>query len=116
MPQEFIPPADAPVSSPIPHGEYCYRVISDPGHEPEGPYEVWFHRPAIAVRCPYWRRTDHATVCCDFLRVEHADEDESGYHDIIETYFGGKEEASKRVGHSLLYDEIKICGVNTDED
>uniref|UniRef100_UPI00321F757B hypothetical protein n=1 Tax=Rudaea sp. TaxID=2136325 RepID=UPI00321F757B len=85
-----------------------------PANFETGEPEHWILLPDR--RCPYWRRTDHATVCCDFLGVEHADEAESNYHALIEAHFGGEEKARKRVGRSLLYDEFKICGIHSEDD
>ena len=107
-----------PDQAPIPIGEYCYRVIWNAGREPQGPREVWFHRShgSIAVRCPYWRRTDQATVCCDYLGVEHADEAAHEWMERLASRFGSLVEAMKHIERSLLYDEIKICAIHVEDD
>jgi len=112
--RQYAPPPDAPDPNRIPRGKFCYDTEHFPADLQRGITEHWVMH--FDRSCPYWRRTDHATVCCDYLRVEHADEDEGDYHALIEAHFGGKEEAEKRVGRSLLYDEVKICGVNIEDD
>jgi len=98
----------------IPRGEYCYDteyVPADPQTGTRAHWQLHFDR-----RCPYWRRTDHATVCCDFLHVEHYDDTVRDAHARAEAHFGSAEEAGKRVGRSLLYDEIKLCDINLMDD
>ncbi|NCT68126.1 MAG: hypothetical protein GXC76_10890 [Rhodanobacteraceae bacterium] len=108
------PPAEARAPTPIPRGGFCYDTEHVAANPATGEAEYWV--PHYDRRCPYWRRTDHATVCCDYLGVEHVDDTISRYRDILAAHFGSNEEADKHVGHSLLYDEIKICGINTDAD
>jgi hypothetical protein len=107
---KYIPPPNTPDPACIPRGQFCYDTEHVPANPQTGEREYWIQH--FDRRCPYWRRTDHATVCCDFLRVEHLDEKENNIHASIEAHFGSEEEAKNRVGRSLLYDEFKICGIN----
>lgn len=68
------------------------------------------------MRCPYWHRTSHATVRCEFLGAVHADEDADNYRARIEAHSGSAQAARAAVGRSLLYDEIKTCGINNDDE
>lgn len=94
----------------IPKGHYCY---SGGEWTPElGIYRV---KP-----CPYWKRTDHGTVKCEYLGIESLTP-EAGEHDdtarqLAYDHFGGEDAAWEAVDAiSLIWDQVKDCGENYGE-
>lgn len=59
---------------------------------------------------------DYGSVICEYLEKEIIDTDDSEAHKKIESRFGVSDAFDKFHTDFSLADEIKICGVNTDED
>jgi hypothetical protein len=109
----------------IPTGNRCYRLVRmRPGESlsrkttrfgndlREYPFgEGW-----KAVLCPYWYRTDYGMVCCDYLKVQSLDEDDSDAKDKAIRHFGSEELFESANMPSFLYDEMKICEIRQDAD
>ena len=114
MKVDYPLPPYAPDPARIPRGEYCYDTEHVPANPETGEPEYWMQH--FDRRCPYWRRTDQATVCCDYLGVEHADEYADNWLERLASRFGSFVEAMKHIDRSLLHDEIKICGIRVDDD
>ena len=109
----------------IPPGEYCYRVERiQPGEILSKDVERYgkdlreysYHRGYKCILCPYWRRTDYGTVICEYVEKEIIDTDDDEVHKKIESRFGVSSAFDKFHVDFLLADEIKLCGVGTDED
>jgi hypothetical protein len=115
----------------IPKGDFCYRVVPIAEGEilstdferfgrdlREYPFNAHGDK---RVLCPYWIRTTHGTVRCERLDLEVFDDD-LGYYDhetALEkaTQHFGKDNVASKVGRSWeLPDELKVCGINLDED
>ena len=109
-------------SSRIPAGQFCYRIVPlQPGEVLSTEInrfgkelrEYSFAPGYKEVLCPYWQRTDHGTVRCDYLHQEYLDDTEpcakqrAKAHDPRLASIGPS---------SYLTDEIKICKVKTEED
>lgn len=111
-------------SSIIPLGDYCYRLVPikevetlDKDVERFGKdlREFSFSHALKEILCPYWQSTDYGMVICEYLGVQCLDEDDPDARTKAVQHFGS-EEALVRINRpSLLYDEIKICGINIEE-
>jgi hypothetical protein len=109
----------------IPKGGFCYRVVRlRPGELLSKEIarfgkdlrEYSHHGDWKEVLCPYWHRTDYGMVRCDYLESEGLDENDRGAMEKAIRHFGSEELLWKAHRYSLLYDEIKVCGVKEDED
>lgn len=113
----------------IPVGDFCYRVERlAPGEvlsrdldrygKDLREYSFSLAHRTKAVLCPYWQVTGHGTVRCEHLNREVLDE-ERDYAlslDKANKHFGA-DRVHEMVGRSwALADEIKICGVNEDDE
>ena len=112
----------------IPPGEHCYRVY--PLREGEvlvddlarfgRDLREFLYRPGFKqVLCPYWQRTDYGTVRCHFTEKEVLDEEMQSYEEalaLLAPRLGSQQKAREFPRGWALPDEIKICGVNQDED
>ena len=93
----------------IPKGlHYCYS---------DG---VWDGKVFRTKNCPYWKHTDHGTVKCEFLGVESltiaAGEYEDKMRELAYKHFGSEEAALEATEEGwLLWDQLKICGINVEE-
>ena len=107
-----------PDSTLIPDGPYCYRLerkedgfengdVSRYGMELR---EFSHHGPWKAILCPYWQRTAHGTIRCEYIGQECLDEDDREARDKSIRHFTslGLEPC---LSLSWLADECKICGV-----
>ena len=65
------------------------------------------------VLCPYWRRTEHGTVRCEYLGQEFLDEYDPDAREKSIRHFAALS-IEPCLAHSWLYDEWKICGVRED--
>lgn len=111
----------------IPPGDFCYRVVPlQPGEVLSAAGEGYgkelrefsFHPGLKTALCPFWRRTGHGTVRCEFLDLEVLSESEP-YELVLKwaTDHFGAGHVDQRVGRSsMLADECKVCGVNLDAD
>ncbi|MGH8461611.1 MAG: hypothetical protein ACRESS_08405 [Stenotrophobium sp.] len=108
----------------IPEGPFCYRVVEKlPGETFTGDssrfgmeLREWSYRGNLKeVLCPYWQRTEHGTVRCEFLGREYV-EPISDEYPIALAYFGSEAAMSHLERSQLIPDEIKICGINNDDD
>jgi len=104
----------------IPPGDFCYRVVELAEGEVLSKEKERFgkdlrefsYRPGLKeVLCPYWQKTDHGMVCCDYLEQACLDEDDENALDKAIAHYGSREAFEAKIKLSLLYDEIKICGV-----
>jgi len=107
-------------ASVIPSGDFCYQVVELAEGEVlskeierfgidlrEFPY-----RPGLKeVLCPYWQKTDYGMVRCDYLEQECLDEDDETALENAIAHYGSREQFDAINKHSLLYDEIKVCGI-----
>lgn len=112
----------------IPVGEFCYRIVElAPGevlsreHDRYGRdlREFPYHRGTKCVLCPYWQRTNHGTVRCEYLGKEVLDDEAEDWGQALAlaTEYFGAGQVDQKVGRSwALADEIKVCGVNEDAD
>ena len=112
----------------IPFGRFCYRMENvAPGEvlsRERDRYgkdlrEYPYHKGTKAVLCPYWQATDHGTGRCEFLGVEHLDEEQGHALALFlrRSTTSGPITYASEIGHSFdLPDEYKICGVNEDDD
>lgn len=108
----------------IPPGNYCYRVVDlKPGEVLSQDIdrfgrelrEFSYNKGRKEILCPYWYRTEYGMVQCRYLNVETLDDDDPEAKSKALAHFGG-EKAFEEANHpSLLYDEIKICGINEEE-
>lgn len=108
----------------IPVGENCYRLVPiAPGAVLDD--DAWrygmdlrefrYHGDWKTVLCPYWRRTGHGTVRCEFLDREVFDEDDDHAREKVVALFGDRAEG--RVGRAWeLADEFKVCAIHYTED
>lgn len=114
--------------SKIPPGRFCYRVY------PLRPGEVlvndisrfgkelreFSYRPGFKeVLCPYWQRTEYGTIKCSFTNKEVLDSECRNLEEsitLLAIYLDSEEQARTFPRSWELADEIKICGVNEDED
>ena len=109
----------------IPPGEYCYRVVELAEGEVLSKdierfgkdLREFSYRPGLKeILCPYWRKTDFGMVCCDYLEQACLNEDEENALEKAIAHYGSREQFEANNKHSLLYDEIKICGISTEAD
>ncbi len=111
----------------IPPGEYCYRV--EPIREGEvlsreisrfgkDLREYSYCKGYKSVLCPYWRRTDYGTVRCEYLDREVLDDESADPRVSLKLLAEriGEEAARDFPRDWKLADEIKICGVNEDDE
>lgn len=95
----------------IPHGDYCYsdlKIVEDP---------VFGFR-SKHVACPYWRRrkiNGVDVVWCDFLNSGGMLNEDFDMSKLIEHY-GSEDNTFKKLPLSLLFDQVKECGENNDEE
>jgi hypothetical protein len=102
----------------IPTGGFCYQVrpISQfggasihsaefGGDQREG---YWSKDEAIQL-CPYWHRTGHGTVRCDYINKEVLDM-RAGAYEIAASHFGA-ERAAAMEGFTSLADMLKECDI-----
>lgn len=109
----------------IPPGDYCYRVVKikegevisqDIHNFGRDLREYSYNRTYKQVLCPYWQLTEYGTVRCDFLGREFIDNEDAGAIEKIINHFNSTEAPNKFERSSALPDEIKICGLQADED
>lgn len=109
----------------IPQGDYCYRVVEiQAGEILNGNVlqfgkelrEFRYHGNMKEVLCPYFQRTNYGTVRCNFLDKEYVDEDDSDAIEKIIKHLGIPDAKNPFDYSWALSDEIKICGINEDED
>ncbi|MCG7988388.1 MAG: competence protein CoiA family protein [Candidatus Thiodiazotropha sp. LLP2] len=109
----------------IPPGEHCYRVVelaegevlSEEIERFGKDLREFSYRPGLKeILCPYWRKTDFGMARCDYLEQECLNEDEENALEKAVAHYGGREQFEINNKHSLLYDEIKICGISTEAD
>lgn len=108
----------------IPFGDYCYQLvpieegeilIKDIERFGKDLREFSFSHALKEILCPYWQRTDHGMVICDYLGVQCLDEDNPDARSKAVQHFGSEEALARVNRPSLLYDEIKICDINIEE-
>lgn len=112
----------------IPVGQFCYRIEEiAPGEVLSRELDRYgrdlrefpYRRGTKCVLCPYWQRTNHGTVRCEYLGKEVHDEeamDRALARRQATEYFGA-DRVNEQVGWSSdLADEYKVCGVNEDDD
>lgn len=100
----------------IPTGKFCYRVeplaesLLHPSSSEVGGQvrEAKFGDREKMVLCPYWIRTEHGTVRCEYLNSEVEGMVSGDYELSVEHY--GVEKAAQ-IEWSLLSDMIKVCQV-----
>lgn len=111
--------------SKIPSGGFCYSVVElqegevlclDLERFGKELREYIYRHDTKEVLCPYWHKTDYGMVRCDYLCVESLMEDEVGAREKAILYYGSEARLEEADDHSLIYDEIKICGINEDTD
>lgn len=92
--------------SEIPQGSYCY---SKREYIPE--------EDCIRLLdlCPYWKHTDHGTVCCEYLKLESVENTEEGYIKAL-SYFGSEDILDEKAPLLLLWNQVKECGINDEWD
>jgi len=110
--------------SKIPPGDFCYRVYplkpgeilsKDLSQFGRSLREYSYCRGFKEVLCPYWQSTDYGTVKCLFLEREELDELSRQAFALLTAKIG--EDAARDFPRGwALSDEIKICGVNEDQD
>lgn len=93
----------------IPKGMYCYKSIGFEGDN------------YLVAHCPYFFCTGHGTILCKFLDAEslspEAGEGGDLDRELAYKYFGSKEKAwEATVNGGLLWDSVKECGINCEED
>ena len=109
----------------IPHGEYCYRIL--PINEGEilsrdihrfgkDLREYRYRGNFKEVLCPYWERTDYGTIRCNYLELEVVDEDDNSAKQKLADYFGTDKAIDQLKYSWALSDEIKVCGINQEND
>lgn len=78
----------------IPKGPYCYEPIQAPGVR-----GYWFRGPIPIRLCPYWSKDEskpsQMNGSCSYLGINDWDDSP---------------------GVSLLWDQIKECGINDDDE
>ena len=102
----------------IPDGPYCYRVELKEESFVNGDVrrygkelrEFSHHGLWKAILCPYWHRTEHGTIRCEYVGQECLDEDDREARDKSIRHFTalGLEPC---LSLSWLADECKICGI-----
>lgn len=102
----------------IPRGEYCYFIkIRNEYKNVDFDDVKNFWKYYEGVNCPYWSDTGFGMAHCKYLNqysiFEYSKSD--GYNKALK-YFGSEEELEKHHTYSLLFDRIKSCGINHDED
>jgi hypothetical protein len=113
--------------SKIPPGEYCYRVYPlKPNETLSKDYDQFgrslreysHHTGFKRVLCPYWQRTDYGTVQCLFMEREVLWDEYPDTKQSLALLAAkiGEEAANDFPRDWELTDEIKICGVNEDQD
>lgn len=109
----------------IPPGDHCYRVVKiregeilngDINQFGKELREYRYHGNYKEVLCPYWQRTDYGTVRCNFLDKEVVDDEDLEAREKIMKHFGISNPGEKFDFSWALPDEIKICGINEDEN
>jgi len=105
----------------IPPGNYCYRIVDlKPGEALSQDIELFgrelrefpYAKGKKEVLCPYWQLTEYGMVRCRYLEVETLDEDDPEARSKALAHFGEEQALDEANQSSLLYDEIKVCGVN----
>jgi hypothetical protein len=107
----------------IPPGGLCYQVVDlEPGETLSDDWdrfgldlrEFKYGERAKQVLCPYWTKTHHGTVRCEWLDLEvHDDNADFETSRALSRAHFGEVEVYRRVKYSLLLsDEIKICDIN----
>lgn len=104
----------------IPNGPFCYRLVEIEEGEVlsrdiercgidlrEFPYRPGWKQ----VACPYYARTNYGTVKCNFVGMEARDDRER-----INAHFNDDNAADRYPWSWQLSDEIKVCGINEEED
>lgn len=108
-------------TSVIPLGEDCYKLVpiqtgevmhDDPEEYGKQLREYTYLGNLKQVLCPYWHKTDYGMVQCRFLEIEGLIEDEDGAWEKAVHHFGSSEALFKANQATLLFDEIKYCGIN----
>ena len=108
----------------IPPGEDCYRlypiregeVLSNNSEEyGNNLREFSFLGNYKQVLCPYWEKTDYGTVKCLFLNQEYFDENSENSFSLLSAKIG-EELAENFPRDNDLIEEIKICGINNDQE
>lgn len=98
----------------IPKGKFCYRVepLAEGLLHPSSPEvggqvrEAKFGDKEKIVLCPYWIRTEHGTVRCEYLNIE-VEGMASGDYELSLKHYGVEKTA--QIEWSLLSDKIKVC-------
>lgn len=93
-------------TSVIPKGYYCYTPIG------------WDGDRYLTKPCPYREYTEYGTVRCNYLDVESIDPTPSGiesYQKAVE-YFGSEDKVWKIDNGGLIWDAVKECGINDEEE
>jgi hypothetical protein len=105
----------------IPSGGFCYKVLPVPHEKGASIHDSEFGRglreaewpPDETIQlCPYWMRTGHGTVCCEYLKME-ALEIRDGAYALAVSHFGA--DRASAIDDSLLGDMIKVCKVRSDD-
>ena len=102
----------------IPDGPYCYRVELKEESFVNGDVrrygkelrEFSHHGQWKAILCPYWHRTEHGTIRCEYVGDECLDDQDPEARDKCTRYFSVRGMESCQYS-SWLGDECKICGV-----
>ncbi len=102
----------------IPDGPYCYRVELKEESFANGDVrrygkelrEYSHHGPWKAVLCPYWQRTEHGTIRCQFAGDECLDDQDPEAREKSARHFKALG-LDPCLSSSWLGDECKICGI-----
>lgn len=112
----------------IPPGGFCYRVLprtADEVLEVPGSWfgdrerETGFVGPDLKRRlCPFWTETPHGTVRCEWLGMEQVTQriSQEAALALIAGQFRPGPSCRNVQNGNWLPDEIKICGVNEDDE
>lgn len=66
--------------------------------------------------CPFFKKTDHGTIRCDYLNLEGVDYNQEDNYDLALQYFGSDDELEKQAPLQFLWDAVKECNENDDID
>ncbi len=102
----------------IPDGPYCYRIEPKEESFANGDVrrygmelrEYSHHGQWKAVLCPYWRRTEHGTIRCQFVGDECLDDGDPEAREKSARHFKSLG-LDPCLASSWLGDECKTCGV-----
>jgi hypothetical protein len=108
----------------IPPGNYCYRVYPlrngeilshDLAKFGRSLREYSYNKGFKEMLCPYWQRTNYGTIKCLFTKTECLDTTQDNSLELLVSVIGEKA-AHEFPTNWRLEDEIKICGINEDQD